>query len=471
MSSTLQIERALLGPAATAGKALTAIPEDQWFDRKSFRVAPRELANVMVGFANADGGTLVVGIHDSKVEGTDGSTTHRNELMQAHVQHCQPPVPARSWLLPCRRDDDAPDHLLIVDIRPGDTVYTNARDEVFLRVGDENRRLTYAQRQELLYDRGQGSYEARIVEGTSSEALDELLLEDYARAVGHPDAIRLLQARGLAVDRTLTVAGTLLFAETPQRFLPESFIRVLRYRGDERGSGARQQLIRDERIEGPIAHQLVRAREIVAQEQPRRRALTPGGTFDAVPLIPEDAWLEGLVNAVVHRSYSLAGDHIRVEIFSNRIEVSSPGRFPGLIDSADPLRATRYARNPRIARVCADQNFGQELGEGIRRMFEEMRLAGLGAPLYEETPASVKLLLLAEPVDRDMEARLPRDARAIVAAIRGAGRLSTGDIAEMLGISRPTASRHLRVLRDAELVVWSGKSPKDPRASWSLPPT
>jgi len=471
MTSTLQIERALLSSAAKAGEALTAIPEDQWFDRKSFRVAPRELANVMVGFANADGGTLVVGIHNGKVEGTDGSTTHRNELMQAHVQHCQPPVPARSWLLPCRRDDGAADHLLIVDIRPGDTVYTNARDEVFLRVGDENRRLTYAQRQELLYDRGQGSYEARLVEGSSPEVLDKTLLEDYARAVGHPDAMRLLQARGLAVDHTLTVAGTLLFAVTPQRFLPESFIRVLRYRGDERGSGARQQLSRDERIEGPIAHQLVRAREIVAEEQPRRRALTADGTFDAVPLIPEDAWLEGLVNAVVHRSYSLAGDHIRVEVFSNRIEVSSPGRFPGLIDSADPLRAPRYARNPRIARVCADQNFGQELGEGIRRMFEEMRLAGLADPLYEETPASVKLLLLAEPVDRDLEARLPRGARAIVAAIRDAGQLSTGEIAEMLGISRPTASKHLQTLKDAELVAWSGKSPRDPRASWSLPPT
>jgi ATP-dependent DNA helicase RecG len=469
MSSTLDTGRALLLPAAEVGEALKAIHEDQWFDRKSFRIAPRELANVMVGFANADGGTLVVGIHDGKIEGADSSATHRNELMQAHIQHCQPPVPARSWLLACRCEDETTDHLLVVDIRPGDTVYANARDEVFLRIGDENRRLTYAQRQELLYDRGHGSYEGRLVEGSSPEMLDRALLGDYAQAVGHPDALRLLRARGLAVQNTLTVAGTLLFAANPQRFLPESFIRVLRYRGEERGTGARQQLIRDERIEGPIAHQLIRAREVIGEEQPRRRALTGGGTFDEVPLIPEDAWLEGLVNAAIHRSYSLAGDHIRIEIFSNRIEVSSPGRFPGLVDSANPLRAPRYARNPRIARVCADQSFGQELGEGIRRMFEEMRLAGLVDPLYEETPASVKLMLLAEPVDRELEARLPRGARGIMAAIRDAGQLSTGEIAETVGISRPTASKHLRILRDADLIVWTGKSPRDPRASWSLP--
>lgn len=471
MSSTRELGHALRLPTDEVGDALNAIPEDQWFDRKSFRIAPRELANVMIGLANADGGTLIVGVHDGKVEGTDSSDSHRNELMQAHVEFCQPPVPARLELLACRHSNGEKDQLLVIEIRPGETVYANVRDDVFLRIGDENRRLTYAQRQELLYDRGQGSYESRLVEGASPETLDNELLGGYATALGHPEPRRLLQARGLAVDDTLTVAGALLFAANPQRFLPESFIRVLHYRGNERGTGARQQLIRDETIDGPIARQLIMAREIIGEEQPRRRALTASGAFSEVPLVPEDAWLEGLVNAAIHRSYSLAGDHIRFEIFSNRIEVSSPGRFPGLVDSANPLEAPRYARNPRIARVCADQHFGQELGEGIRRMFEEMRLAGLVDPLYEETAASVKLTLLAEPIDRQLEARLPRGARAMMAALRVAGQLSTGEVAEAVGMSRPTASKHLRILRDAGLIVWSGKSPKDPRASWSLPPT
>src|SRR6185312_14068911 len=159
------------------------------------------------------------------------------------------------------------------------------------------------------------------------------------------------QARGLTVDGQLTVAGLLLFAQSPQRFLPESFIRVVRYRGAERGTGSRQQLLRDEKIEGPIARQLIDAREAIKDDQPRRRALTSRGTFDNVPLVPEDAWLEGLVNAAAHRSYSLAGEHIRVEVFSNRIEITGPGRFPGFVDSSNPLEAPRYARNPRIARV------------------------------------------------------------------------------------------------------------------------
>ncbi|MGI8440919.1 MAG: DNA-binding protein, partial [Thermoleophilaceae bacterium] len=109
-----------------------------------------------------------------------------------------------------------------------------------------------------------------------------------------------------------------------------------------------------------------------------------------------------------------------------------------------------------------------ELGEGIRRMFEEMRQAGLTDPIYRQTSGSVHLTLLAEPVDRELEARLPEHARAITAALREAGRLSTGEIAALLKVSRPVAQRELGALRNAEVIEWIGKSPRDPRASWRL---
>lgn len=267
----------------------------------------------------------------------------------------------------------------------------------------------------------------------------------------------------------LTVGGLLLFGREPGRELPEAFVRVVRYRGRDRGTGARQQIAEDIRIEGAVPYQLMEARTVISEHQPRRRALSHEGRFESIPLVPEDAWLEGVVNAAVHRSYSLAGDHIRVEIFDDRMEIESPGRFPGLVDPSNPQDAPRVARNPRIARVCADQSFGQELGEGIRRMFEEMRLAGLGDPLYEQTQASVRLTLSGEPVNRELDARLPRGARAIMSALRDGGPLSTGEVAARIGVSRVTAKNRLDQLSEAGLIVWTGNSPRDPRASWSLP--
>ncbi len=465
--STAIAESALNGPPDDVASQLLALDEDQWFERKSSRVAPRDLASTLIGFANADGGIVVVGLSEGKVEGVEGSSEKLNALLQANIDFCAPPVHVkdrRIWSLDASGE---PRQLLALDVESSQAVHANQKDEVFLRVGDENRKLSFIQRQELLYDKGQASFEVRS-SGASFDALDWEQVGYYAEAVGATDPARLLRARGLATGDELTVAGVLLFAESPQALFPEAFIRVLRYRGTERGSGSGQQLVDDVKVEGPIPLQLLEAKEHVDRLQPRRRALGAGGRFTDVPLVPPDVWLEGIVNAVVHRSYSSAGDHIRVEIFDDRIEVSSPGRFPGLVDFSDPLETTRFARNPRIARVCADLDFGQELGEGIRRMFEEMRQAGLTDPVYRQTSGSVELQLFAEPVDRRLDERLSENARAITRALRTAGRLSTGEVREILGVSRPVVQRELVELREAGIVEWVGKSPRDPRAYWQL---
>jgi predicted HTH transcriptional regulator len=161
--------------------------------------------------------------------------------------------------------------------------------------------------------------------------LDLAQVEAYQRAIGASTPEGMLRARGLQMrDGRLTVAAYLLFAENPQDLYPNAHVRVLRYHDIERGAGAGLTLD----AAGDVR-------------------------FEATPVIPRDAWLEGLVNAVLHPSYSMAADHVRVEIFPNRIEIASPRRFPGLADPTRPLDISRYARNPRLARVCSDLGIAQ----------------------------------------------------------------------------------------------------------------
>lgn len=463
------VEQALSLPAEELGPALLETQENQWFDRKSARVRPRALADTLIGFANAEGGIVAVGLSDGRVEGIDRIGRVVNDLMQASIDFCVPPVRATHRLVPCRTDA-GDDHVLVFEVRPSEGhVHANAKDEAYLRVGDENRKLSFAQRRELEFDRGPGSYEARPMEAFGATDLDEALVDAYVRAVRARDRFGLFQARSLVDGRgTLNVAGWLLFAAHPQSHMPEALVRVLRYRGSERGTGARQQLTSDRRFEGAIPWMLRHARAEIQRVQPTRRALGRHGRFEQIPLVPEDAWLEGVVNAVIHRSYSLAGDHIRIEVFDDRFEISSPGRFPGIVNLSDPLTAPRFARNPRIARVCADLEFGQELGEGIRRIYEEMRHAGLDDPVYTQTGASVRLSLSGEPVERRLDGQLTADARAVTTALREAGRLSTGEVAELLDRSRPHALKVLNSLASSGIVRRVGNSPKDPRAYWEL---
>lgn len=466
--STARVEAALASSPDAVGLALIGLNEDQWFDRKSARISPRKLVETEVGLANAEGGILIVGLNDGQVEGTDEDTHRRNALIRAAVELADPPVSTSHQLIPCYNSLGEADHLLCVRVEPDDVVHAAPGDVVFLRVADSNFKLSFIQRQQLLYDKGQVVYEGGAVQGATVGDLNFELVGDYAKAVGATHREKLLDARGLLVDNTPTIAGCLLFARQPQSWFPHAHVRVSRFLGRERGLGARQQLEGDERIEGPLPEILLRASRLIDDWQPRRRALGRSGRFEAVPLVPADAWLEALVNAVVHRSYSMSGDHIRVDVFDDRIEVESPGRFPGIVDLRDPQAVHRFARNPRIARVLADLHFGQEFGEGIARMFEEMRLAGLDEPDYVQTAGSVRVVLSGRLRNQELDQQLPKEARLVVESLREAGRLSTGDLATVMHVSRPTALRRLNAMQELELIRWVGQSVTDPRAYWTL---
>ena len=330
---------------------------------------------------------------------------------QAPLDHCVPPVRAQHRLVRCIREDGQPDHLLTFEVRPGETfVHANVKDEVYLRVGDENRRLTFAQRQELTFDRGPGSYEARPLRDETTRDLDRELLGAYVETVGASGRKRLLQARGLlAADGSVNIAGWLLFARHPQAQFPEAHVRILRYRGADRGAGARQQIVSDIRCEGPIPSLLMEAQTHVRDVQPTRRALGRRGRFENVPLVPEDAWLEGIVNAVVHRSYSLAGDHVRVEIFDDRIEITSPGRFPGVADDLGSAALHRASRAIRASPACAlistsGRSSARESGASTRRCARPTS----NEPAYTQTSATVRLVLSGTPLDRALSDCLPR---------------------------------------------------------------
>lgn len=463
-----EIDRLLGLPEPARTERLASVPEGQWFERKSGVIRARDVAPALVAFANAEGGALAVGFSAGRVDGVDARRA--NELRQAALDFTEPPVRVQVEEYPV--PGSAGRTFVILRVDPGERVHQTTSGECYLRVGDESRRLTFGQRQELEYDRGSAPYDGTPA-GTDTADLDPSRVAEYCRTIGSSGPGAMLRARSLVTrDGQVTVAAHLLFAERPQELMPHAHVRVLRYAEPERGSGAHLTLEdgADVRCEGPIPEQVARAVEAVDRLLPRRRALAASGRFEPTPIVPRDAWLEGVVNAVIHRSYSIVGDHIRVEVFPDRVEVASPGRFPGLVDPDEPLSITRHARNPRIARVCADLGIAQELGEGIRRMVDVMRAHGLGDPTYVQTSGGVRLVLsAADRIPDDVRATLPRGALRVLDVLNRARRpIGTGEVAEALGISRPTAIRHLSALREAGLVGWDGQSPNDPRARWSV---
>lgn len=365
-------------------------------------------------------------------------------------------------------------------------IHRNKKGVCYLRRGDENRQLRAGEERELAIDKSEMVYDQTPVSHLTLADLDEAALNDYARRMKVSSLQGLLHSRALVHPGPgragITHAGWLLFGKTTPLW---SYVRYLRYDGTTAETGTRSNLLQDVRLEGTIPSLIEQAKTLLAAELEVIR-LTPGGQFQRVRTLPEFAWLEAIVNAVTHRSYSLQGDGIRVTQFSDRLEVQSPGRFPGLV-RVENIRDNRCARNPSIARVLTETtDYVREMNEGVKRMFREMEDAGLPQPAFRTTDSSVivtlhKMTVSPEqnPMTRAPHAQEIRDyldkmrkrlgrvpVDNLLAAFSIEGQLATRTVAHLLGITKQTALTHMQKWEKLGIVSRTGKTTTDPASVW-----
>ena len=214
---------------------LKGSPESQYFDRKSGRIAARDLAHHLSAFANASGGLIIVGMEDDATL-TGVTPEQENTLRQAVFDHLQtlPAYQVESVSLP-----DCNDHsvsVLLFHISPSaNEIIKMKNGDAYLRVGDSSRKLSAEMLASLEYSKGIKSFEARIVEDAALEDLDPDLIQQYTAllspAISTP--LDVLKGRGLIREKNgvflITVAAILLFGKRPSQFLPGARVRFLRY--------------------------------------------------------------------------------------------------------------------------------------------------------------------------------------------------------------------------------------------------
>ena len=358
--------------------------EGQTFDRKSIRIKPKDLAVTMIAFANADGGDLVVGITDGKkeIEGVDGDEKILNEIRRTPFDFCAPSVNAQVEMVPCVDRTGKDNHVLVFHVEPSLRVYVNQADEVFLRVGDKSKKLSFDERFQLMNDKGQSCYEETAVYSAELDDIDMSLVDDYCQKSGYSKSSMefLTENHGYVVERNgkkhPTVASLLMFGKKPQDFLPRASVRFIRYEGTEEKTGTEMNVIKDVIFEGPVREQIDKSVAFLATQIKERTYLGADGKFITEVEYPEFVRQEMIVNACCHRDLSITGTDIQVKLFDDRLVVESPGNLPGLV-RPDNIRHTHFSRNPRLARYLKTYKYVKEFGEGVDRMCREMEADGL----------------------------------------------------------------------------------------------
>ncbi len=368
---------------------LLALKENQTYDKKSISIDSKSLAKTLVAFANADGGTIAIGITDktAKIEGVDFEIEKVNELLRVPFDYCSPSIRVGIEYIPCIDEKGRENHILLMNVDASPQVHANQADEVFLRVGDKSKLQTFEERLQLNYDKGERYFEDRSVPEAGLEDIDMNMVEVYIHKIGYGKTPLeyLKENKGFVREGgdklQVSSAAILLFGKNTQAFFPRARVRFIRYEGIEEKFGTEMNVIKDVIFYGTILNMINQAIAYLDTQVKERTYLGNDGTFVTEEEYPKFVRQEIIVNAVTHRAYSIMGTDIQIKMFDDRIVVESPGKLPGLV-RADNIRYTHFSRNPKIAEFLKVFDFVKEYGEGVNRMCDELESVGLEAPRY-----------------------------------------------------------------------------------------
>ncbi|MDQ7037093.1 MAG: ATP-binding protein, partial [Anaerolineae bacterium] len=274
---------------------------------------------------------------------------------------------------------------------------------VLIRSGDKNRPLGGQEILRLASAKSTGDFESEIVPGTSKEDFSRNMIEEYltkrAERTKRPyngKVDDLLQEIGaITPEGKPTVAGILLFSEYPQQWLPQSSVVFAKFVGTTpRGESGLAGYTRREELTGPLPRLIESAWNIIWSEM-AVSAVVKGLEREEKTEYPQFAVREAIVNAICHRDYRLRGRRIELRMYSDRLEVISPGGLPGFI-TVENIKDEHFSRNPRIVNGLFQWGYIEELGLGIDRMMEVMEQAGHQPPNFDARPYSFAVTLFNE---------------------------------------------------------------------------
>lgn len=348
--------------------------------------APRResIADELAALGNTVGGTLIFSVSDAgTVRPLDRQQMDTLEAFVGEIcsDSIHPPLAFVTQRLALKDGRS----VLVVDIERSPLVHKSPGGYL-CRQGSAKRELSPEALRRLFQQRGRSGLlgpDEAIVEGTGRNTLDEALVKRFlsSRATDPEDLqvakLGLVREDESGVARA-TVAGVLLCTGHPEEYLRGALIEAVRYRGTVLGQASQHDAAS---VTGPLDRQ-VRAAVNFVRLNTRVAARKDPGRVETPQFSPR-AVFEAIVNAVVHRDYSLENARIRLFVFDDRLELYSPGALPNTL----PIEAMRHrqaTRNETLASLLRMLAVGDITGAGDRQYFLEQR--GEGVPvIYEQT--------------------------------------------------------------------------------------
>lgn len=365
------------------------------------------LADEIAAFANARGGVILIGVDDNgNIIGID--KTELNPAENRVVEICQdsiePPVIIYTEKLLL-------DERFVLKIEVARSLFVHKSPGGYLvRQGSSKREMRTEQLARLIQSRSQArfiSFDEQAVPNTNRDTIRQHLYQRFiTEGTTESEIEDLLQKRRLLVreeqEYRASVAGVLMCHERPDEFLYNSFVQAVYYRGKEKDANYQ---IDAKDFRGPLDRQIMDAFKFV-ETYNQVSALKRIGRTERSQYSMR-AVFEALVNAVVHRDYSKSGSKIRLFLFADRLELSSPGALANTV-TVENLRYVQVTRNELLARLLSEvsveddvqiqvnrSHFLEGRGEGVGIILNESRKLSGKEPVYELFDEELRLTIFA----------------------------------------------------------------------------
>lgn len=425
---------------------------------------PKSWLKSVSAFANGLGGSLFIGVdNDGIVKGLD-DIQRVCETISNKIRDYMDPLPEVE-MIPHKTDEGM--NVLQLKVNAGNyTPYYYVGDGqrvAFVRIGDESVPATAEHMVRLVLKGSNKTYDSLITDYRKDDNSFIILANEFKKRTEQDWNTKYLLSFGLVTSKGyLTNAGALFSDDCP---LWQSRLYCTRWDGKDKSDA-----INDAEFTGNIIMLLRESMNFVKSNTRRGWEKLPDGRKNK-PEYAERAVLETMVNHFIHRDYTVMGSEVHLDIYNDRLTVTSPGgMYNGmLIQDLDIKDVSSERRNPILANVMAQLDYMEKRGSGLTRICNETKaLEGYRdelKPKFKSTPTQFQTIIFASSdtpnvgeYDGDMsETKLTERQQKILNLIKESPTITGKQMSEILSVSQRTIERDLSVLQKLDVLKREGK--------------
>lgn len=424
---------------------------------------PKSWLKSVSAFANGLGGSLFFGIDDDGiVKGLD-DVQHVCESISSKIRDYMDPLPDVE-MIPQEIDGH---EILQLKVSAGSyTPYYYVGDGqrvAFIRIGDESLPATAEQMMRLVLKGSNKTYDSLHTDYKVEDYAFTILANTFKTRTSQEWNKKYLLSFGLvAGSGNLTNAGALFADDCP---LWQSRLYCTRWDGKAKGDA-----INDAEFTGNVLMLLREAMNFVKSNTKKGWEKLPNGRKNK-PEYAERAVLEAMVNHFIHRDYTVMGGEVHLDIYEDRLTVTSPGgMYNGmLIQDLDIADVSSERRNPILANVMAQLDYMEKRGSGLTRICNETQaLDGYKdelKPIFKSTPTQFQTIIFASSDKQNVgdfvgdmsETKLTERQQKILNLIKDSPTISARQMSETLSVTTRTIERDLSLMKKAGVLKREGK--------------